>query len=68
MKRSTVSTLLWVLLSANLIFFVWAQGFLTPLGFGKADPREPQRLNHQIHPEAIVVLPAQSPSSAAPAQ
>ena len=69
MNRSKLSIALWVLLCANGVFFVWSQGYLTPLGFGKANPLEPQRLKNQIHPEGIVVLRTQAPASAtAPSQ
>lgn len=63
MNRSKLSIALWVLLCANGVFFVWSQGYLTPLGFGKANPGEPQRLGNQIRPEAIVVVPAQATAS-----
>lgn len=51
------------LLAANLLFFVWAQGWL-----GEHRSGEPQRLAEQVRPEWVQVLPWQAePTSALPA-
>lgn len=59
MRRIILSATIWLLLLGNLAYFVWAQGILAPLGFGKNDQSEPQRLTRQISPERIVLHPAQ---------
>ena len=48
-------TLLLVLL--NLGFAAWVKGYLRPLGWQPADPREPQRLQQQLRPEALQLSP-----------
>ncbi|MDT8990156.1 SPOR domain-containing protein [Curvibacter sp. APW13] len=48
------------LVLANALFFVWSQGYLAMYGFAPAVQSEPQRLQQQIHPEALVVLDAPS--------
>lgn len=47
-----------LLLLANGGFYAWSQGLLLPWGVGPAQQSEPQRLQQQIHPEAVRVLPA----------
>lgn len=52
-----------VLLVANLAFFVWTQGWVSPwLPAPWQGQREPQRVLEQIHPERVAVrrLPAAS--------
>lgn len=54
-----------VLLLANLVFYAWAQGWLR--GIVTADPlgaREPYRLQEQVRPDLIRVLPPGSVASA----
>ncbi len=55
------------LLVANLAFWAWHQPAVADwLGLPAAqDGREPQRLQHQIHPEAIRLLGRGTPASAA---
>ena len=48
------------LLLANGVFFAWSQGLLAAYGLAPTPVSEPQRLEQQIHPEMIVVLPASS--------
>jgi hypothetical protein len=47
---------------ANLLFFAWAQGALSPWLFaspaGDASQREPQRLRAQVRPEAVTLVDA----------
>ena len=51
-----------VLLLLNLGFAAWVKGYLRPWGWQPADPREPQRLEQQIRPEAMqLVSPDQRP-------
>jgi hypothetical protein len=45
------------LLLLNLWFWAWSGGHLRRLGFGPTDPREPQRLENQVRPEALQLLP-----------
>lgn len=65
MRRIILSATIWLLLLGNLAYFVWAQGVLAPLGFGKSDQSEPQRLSRQISPERIILLPAEGAKGAA---
>lgn len=48
-------TLLLVLL--NLVFAAWVRGDLQPWGWQPNDPREPQRLQQQLRPEALQLIP-----------
>lgn len=51
-----------LLLQVNLGFAAWSNGYLKPLGWQPADPREPQRLEQQIRPEALqLISPDQRP-------
>ena len=46
-----------LLLLANLLFFAWSQGALSPtLPLPHQDESEPERLAMQVRPEAVVVL------------
>jgi hypothetical protein len=56
MRRIILSATLWLLLIGNLAYFVWAQGVLAPFGFGKPDPREPQRVARQLLADHVVVV------------
>lgn len=42
-----------LLLLLNLWFWAWSGGHLRWLGSAPYDPREPQRLEEQIRPEAM---------------
>jgi hypothetical protein len=53
------------LAAANLIFFVWTQGWLDEvIGLRARGDSEPARLNRQVRPDAVIVLP---PGGANPA-
>lgn len=59
-----------VLLVANLAYFAWSRGHLAGIVPVAADQREPQRLQQQVRPDAIRILPpgtrpAAEPSTAA---
>ena len=47
-----------LLLLANAGFYAWSQGLLQPWGLGPAQQSEPQRLQQQVRPEAVQVVPA----------
>ena len=49
----------WValLVLANLAFWAWSEGALAPLGLTPPHERDPQRVDRQLHPEAVRVLP-----------
>ncbi|MET0335384.1 MAG: hypothetical protein ABW190_14010 [Rhizobacter sp.] len=50
-----------VLILANLAFYAWTQGMLDNLtGVRAQGDREPDRLNRQVRPETLRVLPAAS--------
>ena len=50
-------TLVVLLLLVNLGFAAWSNGYLKPLGWQPSDPREPQRLEQQLRPEALQLSP-----------
>jgi hypothetical protein len=45
-----------LLLLANAAYFAWSQGMLAPWGVAPAQQSEPQRLAHQIKPQAVRIL------------
>ncbi|MGI9134617.1 MAG: SPOR domain-containing protein [Rhodoferax sp.] len=45
--------LLLALVLANALYFSWSEGYLRVFDLGPANPREPQRLAQQLHPEAM---------------
>lgn len=46
-----------LLLLANALYFAWSQGLLLSWGWGPTQQSEPQRLQQQIRPETIRILP-----------
>lgn len=46
-----------LLLLANGGYFAWSQGLLLPWGLGPTQQAEPQRMQQQIRPETVRVLP-----------
>ena len=56
-----------LLVLANAGYFAWSQGFLRDWGFAPAPTGEPQRLQQQIKPDAVRVLPASEARRAEPA-
>lgn len=61
-------TLVGLLLLANLLFFGWARGWLTPLvAPPHAGEREPERLAAQVRPELVRVLRSGNGGTAAKA-
>ena len=55
-----------VLLLANLLFFAWSQGWIDELvGMRAHGDREPERLQKQVHPEAVRILTTQAVAAAA---
>jgi hypothetical protein len=47
-----------LLLLANGGFYAWSHGFLLPWGLGPTQQSEPQRVQQQIRPETVRILPA----------
>ena len=45
------------MLLLNFWFWAWSGDHLRWLGWGPLDPREPQRLENQLNPEALQLLP-----------
>jgi hypothetical protein len=45
-----------LLVLANAAYFAWSQGLLAPWGIAPAQQSEPQRLEHQIKPQAVRIL------------
>lgn len=57
--------LLALVVVANLLFLAWSQQWLAPLGLGPLPHGEPERLQQQVRPEALV-LRADKPNGTAP--
>ncbi|WP_439112464.1 SPOR domain-containing protein [Hydrogenophaga sp.] len=57
---------IWLLVLANAGYFVWTQGYLTPLGLMPHEEREPQRLQGQIQPDTLRLLNAPRVETAPP--
>jgi hypothetical protein len=54
-----------LLLVANGVFYVWSQGWLDGVTGSRArGEREPARLQEQLHPDAVKLLPPQAASAA----
>jgi len=50
------------MLLLNLWFWAWSNGHLRIFGMGPIDPRETQRLEEQVNPEALQLLgPSKKP-------
>ncbi|GAB2479924.1 hypothetical protein GCM10027082_33550 [Comamonas humi] len=47
-----------LLLLANLGYYAFSQGMLRSLGMAPADPSEPERVQRQVRPEQLRILPA----------
>ncbi|WP_332814833.1 SPOR domain-containing protein [Ramlibacter sp.] len=56
-----------LLLLANGVYYAWGEGLLLPWGWGPAPDSEPWRLQQQIRPDAVKVLPAEDARRAAEA-
>jgi hypothetical protein len=54
--RKYITALAVVLVMANLLFWAWSHGGLRVFGWGPSDPREPQRVEEQLRPEALRLL------------
>lgn len=63
-----IGRLVVVLLIANAAWFAWSQGWLRVLGLAPTAQTEPERLQHQLHPEAITLRPLAAASAPAPAK
>lgn len=48
-----------VLLLANAGFYAWSHGLLLPWGVGPTQQAEPQRLQQQVQPDSVRILPAE---------
>ena len=56
-----------LLLLANIAFFAWTQGWLdSVVGVRSIGDREPERLQRQVRPELIRILPASAASATLP--
>jgi hypothetical protein len=54
-----------LVLVANLVFYAWSQGWLGSAAGGSAQgEREPERLQRQVNPQAVQLLPASTATSA----
>lgn len=54
--RHYLRGLAFILVALNLLFWLWSNGSLKVFGWGPNDPREPQRVEEQLHPEALHLL------------
>ena len=52
---------------ANLLFLAWRQHWLAPLGLAPMPEGEPERLQQQVHPDAIVLRPVRPENAIVPA-
>lgn len=55
-----------VLVLANAGYFAWSQNLLTDYGFAPQAQSEPQRLTQQLRPEALQLIPRESPPQPEP--
>ncbi|MFD2753727.1 sporulation protein [Comamonas terrae] len=55
-----------LLVLANAGYYLWSHGQLAAWGLAPATQSEPQRLEQQIKPEALEILPSAPPAPAAP--
>jgi hypothetical protein len=55
--------LLVLLLTANGLYFGWAQGYFAGIGWAPHDPSEPQRVAAQIKPESLTIITAKEAQS-----
>ena len=55
MRTKSLFIVFMSLVLANLIYFIWAQGFLSPIGLGSQSHLETERLNRQIEPDHIII-------------
>ena len=55
MRTKSLFIVFMSLVLANLIYFIWAQGFLSPLGLGSQSHLETERLNRQLEPDHIII-------------
>lgn len=53
-----------LLLLANLLFLGWSQGWFDAVGLRSTGEREPERLQRQVRPEVVRVLPPGAASAA----
>ena len=51
--RKYITALALALVIANVLFWAWSHGGLRVLGWAPNDPREPQRVEEQLRPEAL---------------
>ena len=44
-----------LLVLANLLFWIWSQGYLRVMGMGPKSVQEPLRLKEQVEPKALTI-------------
>jgi len=52
-----------LLVLANLMFWLWGQGYLRVVGMGPKSVQEPLRLKEQVEPQALTIQSAASQES-----
>ena len=52
-----------LLVLANLMFWLWSQGYLRVVGMGPKSVQEPLRLKEQVEPQALTIQSAASQES-----
>ena len=52
-----------LLVLANLMFWLWSQGYLRVAGMGPKSVQEPLRLKEQVEPKALTIQSAASQES-----
>ena len=52
-----------LLVLANLMFWLWSQGYLRVVGMGPKSVQEPLRLKEQVEPQALTIQSTASQAS-----
>jgi hypothetical protein len=61
MSSKTVwRNVVFLLVLANLMFWLWGQGYLRVVGMGPKSVQEPLRLKDQVEPQALTIQSAAS--------
>jgi hypothetical protein len=61
-----IGRLVILLIAANVAWAAWSQGWLRPIGLGPGRQAEPERLERQLHPDAVSVQPLPADAVDAP--
>ncbi len=62
-SKNVWRNLAFLLVLANLLFWLWSQGFMRQMGMGPKSVQEPHRLKDQVEPQALTLQGAASQDS-----